>query len=47
MLASEIIADQRKQLESDLEAIQAVKQTVLQALNLIDEQIARLEKMLE
>ena len=47
MLASEIIADQKKQLENDLKAMQAVKKEVQQALEMLDSQIERLEKMLE
>ena len=47
MLASEIICDLKKQLEDDLKALQAVKETVLQALEMLDSQIEWLEKTLE
>ncbi len=47
MLASEIISDQKKQLEADLETLQAIRKTVLQALEMLDSQIERLEKTLE
>ena len=47
MLASEMIYDLRQQLADDLETLQAVRETVLQALEMLDKQIERLEKTLE
>ncbi len=47
MLASEIICDLKKQLEDDLKAMQAVKETVLQALETLTEQEQRLKNLLE